>query len=52
MTDGPADQATGQLAGWAIAECKDLDRAARLATTIPASWYGPFEVRPAGETLT
>jgi hypothetical protein len=40
-----------QLTGWVIAECEDLDGAVRLATTIPAAWYGSVEVRPAGQTL-
>jgi hypothetical protein len=52
ITDGPAAQTTEQLTGWVIAECEDLDGAVRLATTIPAAWYGFVEVRPAGETLT
>ena len=52
VTDGPAAQTREQLTGWVIAECEDLDGAVRLATTIPAAWYGSVEVRPVGETLT
>jgi hypothetical protein len=52
IADGPATQTREQLTGWVIAECQDLDGAVRLATTIPASWYGSVEVRPVGETLT
>jgi hypothetical protein len=52
ITDGPAAQTTEQLTGWIIAECEDLDGAVRLATTIPAAWYGSVEVRPTGQTLT
>ena len=52
VTNGPADRANEQLTGWVIAECEDLDAAVRLATTIPAAWYGSVEVRPADETLT
>jgi hypothetical protein len=52
VTDGPAAQTREQLTGWVIAECEDLDCAVRLATTIPAAWYGSVEVRPAGETPT
>lgn len=51
ISDGPATQTKEHLTGWVIAECKDLDTAVRLATTIPAAWYGSVEVRPAGETL-
>jgi hypothetical protein len=51
VTDGPAAQTREQLAGWAIAECEDMDGAVRLATSIPAAWYGSVEVRPVGETL-
>jgi hypothetical protein len=52
ITDGPAAQTREQLTGWVIAECEDLDGAVRLATAIPAAWYGSVDVRPAGETLT
>ena len=52
VTNGPADRANEQLTGWVIAECEDVDAAVRLATTIPAAWYGSVEVRPADETLT
>jgi hypothetical protein len=52
VTDGPAAQAREQLTGWVIAECENLDSAVRLATTIPAAWYGSVEVRPVGEILT
>ena len=52
VTDGPAAQTTEQLTGWVIAKCENLDAAVRLATTIPAAWYGSVEVRPADETLT
>jgi hypothetical protein len=52
ITDGPAAQTREHLTGWVIAECEDLDGAVRLATTIPAAWYGSVEVRPDGQTLT
>jgi hypothetical protein len=52
ITDGPAARTTEQLTGWVTAECDDLDGAVRLATTIPAAWYGSVEVRRADETLT
>jgi hypothetical protein len=51
ITDGPATQTGEQLTGWVIAECEDLAGAIRLATTVPAAWYGSVEVRPVGETL-
>jgi hypothetical protein len=47
ISDGPATHAKEQLTGWVTAECEDLDAAVRLATTIPAAWYGSVEVRPA-----
>ena len=50
ITDGPAAQTSEQITGWIIAECEDLDGALRLASTIPAAWYGSIEVRPADET--
>ena len=49
---GPATQTSEHLTGWIIADCPDLDAAVRLATTIPAAWYGSVEVRPVSETLT
>ena len=49
---GPATQTSEHLTGWVIADCPDLDAAVRLATTIPAAWYGSVEVRPVSETLT
>jgi hypothetical protein len=52
ITDRPAAQTKEQLTGWIIAECEDLDGALRLASTIPAAWYGCIEVRPADETPT
>ena len=52
VTDGRAAQTREQLTGWVIAECEDLDGAVRLATTIPAAWYGSVEVRPADQTQT
>ena len=52
ITDGPAGQSREQLTGWVIAGCEDLDTAVRVATTVPAAWYGSIEVRPAGETPT
>jgi hypothetical protein len=52
ITDGPAARTREQLTSWIIAECGDLDAAVRLATTIPAAWYGSVEVRAADESLT
>jgi hypothetical protein len=52
VTDGPAARAGEQLPGWVTADCEDLDAAVRLATSIPAAWYGSVEVRPADETQT
>lgn len=50
VTDGPTAQTREQLTGWIIAECEDLEAAVRLATTIPAAWYGSVEVRAADES--
>jgi hypothetical protein len=52
ITCGPATQAKEQLTGWVTVECEDLDAAVRLATSIPAAWYGSVEVRPADEMQT
>jgi hypothetical protein len=48
VTDGPVALTREQLTGWIIAECEDFEAAARLATTIPAAWYGSVEVRAVG----
>ena len=49
ITKGPFAETREQLAGWFIVECKDLDEAIDLATTIPVAWYGAIEVRPADQ---
>jgi hypothetical protein len=35
-----------QIEGLLVVECKDLDEAIEVATTVPAAWYGAVEVRP------
>ena len=46
LTDGPFPETGEQIAGLFIVECKDLDEAIEVATTVPAAWYGTVEVRP------
>jgi len=47
---GPPAGSSGQIAGFLVVDCKDLDDAIGLATRIPAAWYGTIEVRPVRET--
>jgi hypothetical protein len=46
ITDGPFAETREQIEGLLIVECKDLDEAIEVATTVPAAWYGTVEVRP------
>ena len=46
ISDGPFAETKEQIAGLFIVECKDLEEAIELATTVPAAWYGTVEVRP------
>jgi hypothetical protein len=46
ISDGPFAETKEQIAGLFIVECKDLEEAIEVATTVPAAWYGTVEVRP------
>jgi hypothetical protein len=46
ISEGPFTETTEQIAGLFIVECKDLDEAIKVATAVPAAWYGTVEVRP------
>jgi hypothetical protein len=49
VTDGPFAETKEQLAGFYLAEAKDLNEAVRLAAGIPAARVGSIEVRPVRE---
>jgi hypothetical protein len=46
IADGPFAATREQIGGFFVVECKDLDTAIEVATTVPAAWYGTVEVRP------
>ena len=46
VTDGPFAETKEQLAGTYILNCKNMDEAIELATTIPDAMYGSIEIRP------
>ena len=46
VSDGPFAETKEQVSGIFIVECKDLDEAIDVATSVPAAWYGTVEVRP------
>ena len=50
VSDGPFAETKEQVSGIFIVECKDLDEAIDVATSVPAAWYGTVEVRPVAET--
>jgi len=52
ITNGPFAGAREQIAGFLVVDCADRDEAVRLATGIPAAWYGTVEVRPVREART
>ncbi len=45
-TDGPFAETKEQLAGYYVADCKDLDEAIEVASQIPGARFGSIEVRP------
>jgi hypothetical protein len=45
ITDGPLAGSSEQLTGFLVVDCADLDEAIKVATTVPAAWYGSVEVR-------
>jgi len=44
--DGPFAETKEQIAGYFVAECKDLDEAIEVASKIPGARNGTIEVRP------
>jgi hypothetical protein len=50
VSDVPFAETKEQVSGIFIVECKDLDEAIDVATSVPAAWYGTVEVRPVAET--
>jgi hypothetical protein len=44
--DGPFAETKEQIAGFYIADCKDLDQAIEVAAAIPGAREGTIEVRP------
>jgi hypothetical protein len=50
VTDGPAARAGEQITAFFIVDSQDLDEAIKVATQVPAAWYGTVEVRPARGT--
>lgn len=49
--DGPYAETKEQLAGFFIADCKDLDEAIEVAARIPSALTGAIEVRPVNAEL-
>ena len=46
VSPGPATAAREQLAACFVIDCTGTDEAIKVATSIPAAWYGSVEVRP------
>jgi hypothetical protein len=46
VSPGPATAAREQLAACFVIDCSGTDDAIKVATSIPAAWYGSVEVRP------
>lgn len=49
VSDGPFAETRERISGFFIVECKDLDEAIDVATSVPAAWYGTVEVRPVAD---
>jgi hypothetical protein len=52
ISNGPFAGAGEQIAGFLVVDCADRGEAVRLATSVPAAWYGTVEVRPVREAGT
>jgi hypothetical protein len=50
ITDGLDTRGREQVTSFCLIDCKDLDEAVRVATRVPAAWYGTVEVRPVRQT--
>lgn len=51
VTDGPYAETKEQLGGILILEAKDLNHAIALMSKHPGVKFGPFEIRPADESI-
>ena len=51
ITDGPFAETKEQLGGILILEADDMAHAVELMSKHPGIKYGPFEIRPADETV-
>ena len=50
-TDGPFAETKEQLGGILILEARDMEHAVALMSKHPGVGFGPFEIRPADETI-
>ena len=46
LSDGPAAEASVQIAGFNILDCADLDEALEVASKNPGATFGTLELRP------
>jgi hypothetical protein len=51
VTDGPYAETKEQLGGILLLEARDLEHAVALMSKHPGVKFGPFEIRPADETI-
>ena len=51
ITDGPFAETKEQLGGILILEADNMEHAVELMSQHPGIKYGPFEIRPADETI-
>lgn len=51
VTDGPYAETKEQLGGILLLEARDLEQAVELMSKHPGVKVGPFEIRPADETI-
>jgi hypothetical protein len=49
IADGPFAETKEQIAGFYLVDCRDLDEAIEVASSIPGARYGTIEVRPVWE---
>jgi hypothetical protein len=49
IADGPFAETKEQIAGFYLVDCRDLDEAIGVASSIPGARYGTIEVRPVWE---
>ncbi len=46
VVDGPLAETAGQIAGYYLLDCDDLDEVIAIAARIPAARHGTIEIRP------